>query len=54
MHNLHSHIRINLLIHTHIKDTDVGGIVRWNSGYRDLSASSEAVAAKLVTGTCIG
>jgi hypothetical protein len=46
MHNYHSHVRI--------KDTDVGGTVRWNSGYRDLSASSEAVAPKLVTGTCIG
>jgi hypothetical protein len=45
MHSFHSHARI--------QDTDVGGIVRWNSGYRDLSISSDAVAKKLVTGTCI-
>ena len=37
----------------HIKDTDVGGLVRWKRGWRDLSANSDAVAPKLVTGTCI-
>jgi len=34
-------------------NTVAGGLVRWNMGKRDLSDSSDEVAEKLVTGTCV-